>query len=246
MCSSDLESLEQVPNRICYTGQQLDGLTGQYYLRARYYNPAFGQFMQEDVYQGDGLNLYVYCGNNPVVYYDSSGYSATDIKNSDDCPPEGYFGGDGDEENANQSKRLVNINDCTAEDLSDPNVIIYGTYGELSNNGIIDSHHLLQNAAMRDVEGYDSGEAPAIQASGPSTLIGSEHYNLTYAQSHAEKAGTYGIEKEIGMNAATKEFDLDDSNKSILSEFIDRYFKGKLHLDENSPTRVPGNRHHLK
>ena len=121
-----LESLEQVPNRICYTGQQLDGLTGQYYLRARYYNPAFGQFMQEDVYQGDGLNLYVYCGNNPVVYYDSSGYSATDIKNSDDCPPEGYFGGDGDEENANQSKRLVNINDCTAEDLSDPNVIIYG------------------------------------------------------------------------------------------------------------------------
>ncbi len=30
--------------------------------------------MQEDVYQGDGLNLYAYCGNNPVVYYDPSGY----------------------------------------------------------------------------------------------------------------------------------------------------------------------------
>ena len=31
--------------------------------------------MQEDVYQGDGLNLYVYCRNNPVLYYDPSGYS---------------------------------------------------------------------------------------------------------------------------------------------------------------------------
>ena len=31
--------------------------------------------MQEDVYRGDGLNLYAYCGNNPVMYADPSGYS---------------------------------------------------------------------------------------------------------------------------------------------------------------------------
>lgn len=30
--------------------------------------------MQEDVCQGDGLDLYAYCGNNPVIYYDPSGY----------------------------------------------------------------------------------------------------------------------------------------------------------------------------
>ncbi len=30
--------------------------------------------MQEDVYQGDGLNLYAYCHNNPVMYFDLSGY----------------------------------------------------------------------------------------------------------------------------------------------------------------------------
>ena len=34
--------------------------------------------MQEDVYQGDGLNLYAYCHNNPVVCYDPSGYNVTD------------------------------------------------------------------------------------------------------------------------------------------------------------------------
>ncbi|EKQ50969.1 RHS repeat-associated core domain-containing protein [Clostridium sp. Maddingley MBC34-26] len=69
-----LESKEQVHNRITYTGQQFDGVTGQYYLRARYYNPVIGRFTQEDIYRGDGLNLYAYCGNNPVGYYDPSGY----------------------------------------------------------------------------------------------------------------------------------------------------------------------------
>ena len=72
-----LETTEQLNNRIRYTGQQYDDVTGQYYLRARYYNPVAGRFMQEDVYQGDGLNLYAYCGNNPVVYYDPSGYAST-------------------------------------------------------------------------------------------------------------------------------------------------------------------------
>ena len=82
-----LETTEQLNNRIRYTGQQYDELTEQYYLRARYYNPVAGRFMQEDVYQGDGLNLYAYCGNNPVVYDDPSGYASTSIGKA--CPPKG-------------------------------------------------------------------------------------------------------------------------------------------------------------
>ena len=78
-----LDTTEQLNNRIRYTGQQYDDVTGQYYLRARYYNPVAGRFMQEDVYQGDGLNLYAYCGNNPVVYDDPSGYERKA------CPPQG-------------------------------------------------------------------------------------------------------------------------------------------------------------
>ena len=46
-------------NRILYTGQQYDQTSGQYYLRARFYNPVLGRFVQEDEYRGDGLNLYV-------------------------------------------------------------------------------------------------------------------------------------------------------------------------------------------
>ena len=89
-----LEANEQFQNRIRYTGQQYDDLTGQYYLRARYYNPVLGRFMQEDVYQGDGLNLYAYCGNNPVVYSDQSGYAKTPQQSGDGCPPNGNIGGD--------------------------------------------------------------------------------------------------------------------------------------------------------
>ena len=48
--------------------------------------------MQEDVYQGDGLNLYAYCSNNPVVYYDPSGYKKG---SNSGCPPASNNGGDG-------------------------------------------------------------------------------------------------------------------------------------------------------
>lgn len=65
---------ENVPNRLLYGGQQYDPEVRQYYLRARYYNPVVGRFTQEDPYRGDGLNLYAYCVNNPVTYYDPSGY----------------------------------------------------------------------------------------------------------------------------------------------------------------------------
>ena len=83
-----LEVSEELPNRIRYTGQQYDEVTEQYYLRARYYNPILGRFLQEDVCQGDGLNLYAYCRNNPVVYYDPSGYN----EQPDKCGNTGKIG----------------------------------------------------------------------------------------------------------------------------------------------------------
>ena len=81
-----LESREDIANRILYTGQQYDQETGQYYLRARYYNPVIGRFTQEDTYRGDGLNLYAYCDNNPVMYYDPSGHGCEDNTQAETAP----------------------------------------------------------------------------------------------------------------------------------------------------------------
>ena len=73
---------EKVPNRFKFTGQQLDPVTQQYYLRARFYNPVIARFTQEDTYRGDGLNLYAYCANNPVYYVDPTGHVSQCVKDA--------------------------------------------------------------------------------------------------------------------------------------------------------------------
>ncbi len=74
-------SHEDVHNRFRFNGEQYDPITSQYYLRARFYNPIIGRFTQEDTYYGDGLNLYEYCRNNPVLYRDPSGHDAVNQGN---------------------------------------------------------------------------------------------------------------------------------------------------------------------
>ena len=74
-------SHEDIHNRFRFNGEQYDPVTSQYYLRARFYNPVIGRFTQEDTYYGDGLNLYEYCRNNPILYRDPSGHDVENQKN---------------------------------------------------------------------------------------------------------------------------------------------------------------------
>ena len=100
---AEVETNEQLSNRIRYTGQQYDGLAEQYYLKARYYNPILGRFMQEDVYWGSGLNLYAYCKNSPIMYYDPSGYTENNLSPDGNCVGSGKVGtGKGEEQSNNR------------------------------------------------------------------------------------------------------------------------------------------------
>ena len=88
-------------NPLRYRGYVYDQETGLYYLQSRYYNPKVGRFINADGFtstaQGfTGNNTFVYCGNNPICYNDTSGNrhcSATTIsrESASDRSYSGYW-----------------------------------------------------------------------------------------------------------------------------------------------------------
>ena len=65
-------------NPFRYRSYYFDNETGLYYLNSRYYNPEWKRFINADGIIGsnqdiNSYNLYAYCSNNPVNYYDITG-----------------------------------------------------------------------------------------------------------------------------------------------------------------------------
>jgi len=61
-----------------YRGEQYDSDLGLYYLRARYYNPATGRFLNRDPEEGQPndpatLHKYLYANGDPVNRFDPRG-----------------------------------------------------------------------------------------------------------------------------------------------------------------------------
>ena len=68
-------------NPFRYRGYYYDNETGFYYLQTRYYDPTICRFINADNYElvaqlssvVGQLNMYAYCGNNPIMYTDETG-----------------------------------------------------------------------------------------------------------------------------------------------------------------------------
>ena len=68
------ESIGAIHNPVRYAGRRLSDALGTYDCRAREYDPLLGRFLQRDPSgMADGTNLYVYAGNNPLVFGDPLG-----------------------------------------------------------------------------------------------------------------------------------------------------------------------------
>ena len=115
-----------------------------------------------------------------------------------------------------------------------------GTYGDLVSSGQKDAHHIIQDAAVRDISGYNRMDAPAIQLDGPSNVVGTEHYYATITQ-RKNGGGIYGAERGIAYMSLRKAgLSVDDAKAAVRG--ADDYFMGQLGLTLDSPTRIPGNR----
>ena len=78
---NDIESGIGVLNPFRYRGYYYDNETELYFLQTRYYDPEVGRFISQDSREYanpevlNGINLYAYCGNNPVINVDVNGTS---------------------------------------------------------------------------------------------------------------------------------------------------------------------------
>ena len=93
-------------NPFRYRGYYYDSETDLYYLNSRYYDAEVGRFINADGIVGangglQGYNMFSYCNNSPVMFYDPSGCMGEIIEenfdNNDpfDLFPEGMDGGCG-------------------------------------------------------------------------------------------------------------------------------------------------------
>lgn len=73
-------------NPCSYRGYDYDEETGYYYLQSRYFDPQIGRFINADdtSFLGvgetvNGFNLFVYCQNSPISYFDPCGFVAVRV-----------------------------------------------------------------------------------------------------------------------------------------------------------------------
>ena len=223
----ELEKTEYTSNRIRYTGQMYDAQTEQYYLRARYYNPFIGRFLQEDAYHGDSLNLYAYCHNNPVMYFDPIGYAK---KYTVDEVVAAL------QTDSNGNKYILNKEHDTAYKTN--------TLSPDNYQGALHSHHGLQREWADEIlkpYGYDGGLAPTITLetnrggvkNTPHSNISSQQ--ITYNNKNGIHSGTLeerlilgaqqqlnaGISKEVVMQDLENNYKMIDKLNQISADKIE-------------------------
>lgn len=96
-------------NPFLFQGQQFDPFSGDYYLRARYYDPTMGRFLSQDPLEGNdndpvSLHRYLYASADPVNRIDPGGKEDANFSLGGQTATEGIAA----EENATLSPSIAN------------------------------------------------------------------------------------------------------------------------------------------
>ncbi|BCH30301.1 hypothetical protein MesoLjLc_22310 [Mesorhizobium sp. L-8-10] len=103
-----------------------------------------------------------------------------------------------------------------------------------------EKHHPVQQAAMRDIRGYNDKDAPAVRVEGPSTMPGTAHYEITQMQ---RRALTENIIDEVilAVDGLWKYHGLSPLERNYAAWELAQYLKF-IRVTPETPIRVPGNR----
>ena len=161
-----------------FQGQYYDEESGLHYNRFRYYDPEIGRFVSQDpIGLRGGMNLFEYAPN-PILWVDPLGLSSF-------------------------SCNKLTVCGCK-EILKSENVII-GKHGDMKKiGGLKDSHHIYQDAAVRNIPNYKYNHAIAISIQGRNpdgSTKNTPHYRANRAQDNSSKAGILGAETVVAYNS---------------------------------------------
>jgi RHS repeat-associated protein len=196
-------------------GYYTDNETGLLCLTHRYYDPGTGKFINRDpIGYAGGENLYGFADGNPVNESDPSGFSSIEqVIHGINSAAEGLT------QTVEAGTSTVEAGAFVVEagaDFIGAGAIAIGhtpgaihsvavavatsTYRQLRQAGLKEKHHIIQNAAVRGLLGYNYHDAPAVQRDGPSADRTTEH-GLTRIIQQQIGGGNFAAEVRIAYKA---------------------------------------------
>ena len=111
--------------------------------------------------------------------------------------------------------------------------------GDLRKAGQKDAHHIIQDASVRNLPGYNTNAAPGVQLPGPANVKGTPHHTATQVQRQAG-GGTYAAERRIGYKVMRRSGMSEQEARAAIQR-AGKYFEG-IGVTPGTTTRIPGNR----
>jgi len=153
--------ISDVNNPYMFTGREYDEETGNYYYRARYYNPHIGRFLQADpIGIAGGINIYTYCLNNPTNWVDPWGLAPEEWHDSMSSNPSlGKYGHYDHQQPYNLMDHFRDIGDVENDMSNDRNTGNRSSYDDRMHEG---QDSITQGSGPLAVVGHIVGSALGV------------------------------------------------------------------------------------